>query len=166
MLLRFLTPLQSVSTQVGAPAIAIEAGPRLKKFRIVRLAKSAGFPRFSGSFEYMNLFSPHAFLALAPPAQPGQQGPPAWVNMVPLVLLVVVFYFAIIRPQQKKAKEHTALLKAVRAGDKIVTSSGIVAVVVTVKEKTLMIRSADAKFEITKSAIAEITERSGEPSES
>jgi preprotein translocase subunit YajC len=83
-----------------------------------------------------------------------------------MAMLVAVFYLALIRPQQKKAKEHAALLKAVRPGDKIVTSSGIVAVVVTVKEKTLSIRSADAKLEITKSAIAEITERSGEPSES
>jgi preprotein translocase subunit YajC len=135
-------------------------------FLIVKLAKSAAIPRLTGSFKYMNLISPQAFLALAPPAQPGQPAPPAWVNMVPLALLVVVFYFVLIRPQQKKAKEHAALLKAVRAGDKIVTSSGIVAVVVTVKEKTLTIRSADAKFEITKSAIAEIIERSGEPSES
>jgi len=114
----------------------------------------------------MHLFSPQAILALAPSAQPGQPAPPAWVNMVPLALLVVVFYFALIRPQQKKAKDHAVLLKAVRAGDKIVTSSGIVAIVVTVKEKTLTIRSADAKFEITKAAIAEITDRSGEPSES
>ena len=114
----------------------------------------------------MQLFSPYAILALGPPAQPGQQAPPAWVNMVPLALLVVVFYFALIRPQQKKAKDHAVLLKAVRAGDRIVTSSGIVAIVVTVKEKTLTIRSADAKFEITKAAIAEITDRSGEPSES
>ena len=114
----------------------------------------------------MTLLGPHAFLALAPQGQPGQPPPPAWVNIVPLVLLVVVFYFALIRPQQKKAKEHAALLKEVRAGDKIVTSSGIVAVVVTVKEKTLTIRSADAKFEITKSAIAEITDRSGASSES
>jgi preprotein translocase subunit YajC len=105
-------------------------------------------------------------LALGPAPQPGQPAPPAWVSMVPLALLVVVFYFALIRPQQKKAKDHANLLKAVRAGDKIVTSSGIVAVVVTVKEKTLTVRSADAKFEITKSAIAEITERSGESSES
>ena len=135
-------------------------------FLIVKLAKCAGIPRLSGSFEYMNRFSPQAFLALAPQSQPGQQAPPAWVNMVPLALLVAVFYFALIRPQQKKAKDHAALLKAVRAGDRIVTASGIVAVVVTVKEKTLTIRSADAKLEITKSAIAEITERSGEPSES
>jgi preprotein translocase subunit YajC len=114
----------------------------------------------------MNLFIPHALLALAPPTQPGQQAPPMWTQMVPLALIVVVFYFALIRPQQKKAKDHANLLKTVRAGDKIVTSSGIVAVVVTVKEKTLTIRSADAKFEVTKSAIAEITERSGESSES
>ncbi|HOC58158.1 MAG TPA: preprotein translocase subunit YajC [Verrucomicrobiota bacterium] len=115
----------------------------------------------------MSLFSPRALLALAPPAQQsGQSAPPAWVNMVPLALLVVVFYFVLIRPQQKKAKDHAALLKAIRPGDKIVTSSGIVAVVVTVKEKTLSIRSADAKFEITKSAVAEITERGGESHES
>ena len=114
----------------------------------------------------MILLGSHAFLALSPPTQPGQQAPPLWTQLVPLVLIVVVFYFALIRPQQKKAKDHATLLKAVRAGDKIVTNSGIVAVVITVKEKTLTIRSADAKFEITKSAVAEITERSGEPSES
>ena len=107
---------------------------------------------------------------MAQPAQQGQQGqqqaPPMWQSLVPLVLLGVVFYFALIRPQQKKAKDHAAMLKTVRAGDKIVTSGGVVAVVVTVKEKTLTVRSADAKFEITKSAITEITERSGEASQS
>ena len=106
-------------------------------------------------------------LALMPPPSGGQQGgAPAWTSFVPLLLLLVVFYFALIRPQQKKAKEHTEMLKAIRPGDKIVTSGGVVAVVVTVKEKTINIRSADSKFEITKSAIAEITERSGEPSQS
>jgi len=114
----------------------------------------------------MSLFTPNAFLALGPQPQPGQPAPPIWQSMVPLVLLVVVFYFALIRPQQKKQKDHVTLLKTVKAGDKIVTSGGILAVVVTVKDKTLTVRSADAKFEITKSAIAEITERSGEPTQS
>lgn len=87
--------------------------------------------------------------------------------MVPLVLLMVVFYFALIRPQQKKSKEHAQLMKNIRPGDKIVTSSGILGSVITVKEKTLTIRSADTKLEIAKSAVAEITERSGsEASES
>jgi preprotein translocase YajC subunit len=58
------------------------------------------------------------------------------------------------------------MLKTVRPGDKIVTSGGVVGVVVTVKEKTLSIRSADSKFEITKAAITEITERNGASSES
>jgi len=106
-------------------------------------------------------------LAMMPPPQTGGQGgAPAWTSFVPLLLLLVVFYFALIRPQQKKAKEHTQMLKAIRPGDKIITSGGVVGVVVTVKDKTLNIRSGDAKFEITKSAIAEITERGGEPSES
>jgi preprotein translocase subunit YajC len=105
-------------------------------------------------------------LALGAQAQPGQPAPPAWTNMVPLVLLVVVFYFALIRPQQKKQKQQAELLKAIRGGDKVMTSSGIIGVVITVKEKSVTLRSADSKFEVAKSAIAEITERGGESSES
>ena len=86
--------------------------------------------------------------------------------LVPMGLLFVVFYFALIRPQQKKQREHAELLKAVRPGDKIVTTGGIVGTIVTVKDKTISIRSADAKFEITKSAVAEVTERSGDSSAS
>ena len=99
-------------------------------------------------------------------AQGSAGGPPPWLNIAPLLLLVVVFYFALIRPQQKKQKEHLQLLKTIKPGDKVLTSSGILGVVVTVREKTATIRSADAKFEITKTAIAEITERSGEVSQS
>src|SRR5882762_10045739 len=114
----------------------------------------------------MSLSNISTFLAMSPPAQPGQPAPPMWTSLVVPILLVVVFYFALLRPQQKKQRDHAELLKTVRAGDKIVTTGGVVAVVVTVKEKTLSIRSADSKFEITKSAVAEITERSGESSES
>ena len=113
----------------------------------------------------MTLFCAQPFLALGAPSQPGQPAPPIWTSLFPMVLLVVVFYFAMIRPQQKKQKQHSELLKAIRAGDKIVTTGGVVATVVTVKEKTLSVRSADSKFEITKAAIAEVTERGGETSE-
>lgn len=114
----------------------------------------------------MNSLKVNSLLALAPPAQPGQPSPPMWTSLVPLLLLVAVFYFALIRPQQKKQKNHAQLLKTIRPGDKVVTSGGIVGIVVSVKDKTLSLRSADAKFEVTKAAIAEITERSGEPPES
>jgi preprotein translocase subunit YajC len=72
----------------------------------------------------------------------------------------------LIRPQSKRAKQQANLLKALKAGDKVVTSSGLVGVVIAVKERTVSLRSADAKLEILKSAVTEITERAGESSES
>jgi len=104
-----------------------------------------------------------------PQTPPGTQADPKGqvLGQVGFILIMfVALYFALIRPQQKRQKQQAELLKAVKSGDKIVTNSGIMATVITVKEKSLMVRSADAKFEITKSAVSEITERSGESSES
>src|SRR6516165_1605905 len=109
----------------------------------------------------MHLTNLSAVLAMGQPGQSGQQPSPL-TTLVPLILLFVIFYFVLIRPQQKKAKEQAQMLKTVKSGDKIITSSGIIATVVTVKEDSVSIRSADAKLEITKGAIAEIRERSGE----
>jgi preprotein translocase subunit YajC len=103
---------------------------------------------------------------LAQTASPQSGQPQLWTQLPILGLFVVIFYFALIRPQQKKAKEQAEMLKSVRRGDKVVTTGGIIGTVINVNEKAISIRSADAKFEITKSAIAQITERSGEASES
>ncbi len=105
-------------------------------------------------------------LAMAPAPQPGQPAPPMWTSLVPMLLLIAVFYFALIRPQQKKAKQHTELLKSIKPGDKVVTGGGLIATVVTVRERTVTIRSGDSKLEVTKGSIAEITERSGEAAQS
>jgi preprotein translocase subunit YajC len=86
--------------------------------------------------------------------------------MVPLVLLIVVFYFILIRPQSKKAKDHAQMLKAIRRGDEVQTSGGIIGEVVNVKEKSIVLRSLDAKFEVNKTAVTDILKRSGEPAES
>lgn len=76
-----------------------------------------------------------------------------------LVFFFVVMYFLMIRPQQKKAKEHANLLKSLKPGDKVVTSGGIVGVIVSVKERTVALRSAETKVEVVKSAVTEVTER-------
>lgn len=115
----------------------------------------------------MNLTSLSAILALGAPAgQPGQAAAPWYVSMFPFILMIVVFYFILIRPQQKKAKQHQELLKQIKSGDKIVTSSGIIGTVVSVKDRTVTLRSADTKLEVLKSAIAEVTDRSGDSTES
>ena len=80
------------------------------------------------------------------------------------ILVVVVFWFLIIQPQRKKAKEIENVLKTLKAGDKVITSSGIIGVVVSVKDKSVTLRSADTKVEILKSAVVEVTDR-GEASE-
>jgi preprotein translocase subunit YajC len=53
----------------------------------------------------------------------------AMVQFLPLILIFVVFYFLLIRPQQKKQKDHRSMLDALRRGDKVVTGGGIVATV-------------------------------------
>jgi len=108
----------------------------------------------------------NAVLAQAQPAPASQQAPPPWTQLIMFLPILVIGYFIMIRPQQKRAKDQAALLKAIKPGDKIVTSSGIIGVVITVKEKSVSIRSADSKLEITKTAVTEVVERSGESSES
>ena len=110
----------------------------------------------------MGLHTIQPILGLFPPQGGGQSTAPWYLQFFPIVLMLFVFYLVLLRPQQRKAKEHEALLKSIRSGDRVLTSGGIVAVVVTVKDKTITVRSADTKLEILKSAIAEITERSGE----
>jgi len=105
------------------------------------------------------------FLAQAAPlaSQPQQ---PIWITFAPFALLIVVFYFMLIRPQQQRAKKQAQLLEALKSGDKIVTSSGIIGIVISVKDKTVSLRSADAKMEVTKASVTEILERDGDTSAS
>ena len=114
----------------------------------------------------MTFFAMSALLAQGSPVGQGTQAPPPWLNIGPLVLIMVIFYFILIRPQQKKAKAHAELLKTLRPGDKVVTSGGILGIVISVKEKSVSLRSADTKLEVLKSAVSEITERTSAAGES
>lgn len=105
-----------------------------------------------------------ALLALAPPAQPGTQPNPQGEMMKlfgMIAIMGLMMYFIVIRPQRNRQKQLTNLLSNLKPGDKILTGSGIVGVVVGVKEKTVSIRSADSKLEILKTTISEITEKAG-----
>ena len=74
--------------------------------------------------------------------------------LIPLILIFVVFYFLLIRPQSKQRKEHDNLLKNLKAGDKVLTSAGIYGVVANVKDKSVLVKIADnVKVEMNKSAI-------------
>ncbi|AUN29531.1 preprotein translocase subunit YajC [alpha proteobacterium AAP38] len=65
------------------------------------------------------------------------------MSLAPLVLIFVVFYFLLIRPQQKKLKEHKAMLEALRRGDKVVTGGGIVGTIVKVADDEATVEIAE-----------------------
>ena len=104
--------------------------------------------------------------AAAPAGTPGTPPTPAQTlfnsPIILIVLMIVMMYFIMIRPQSQQRKRLAQLLESLKAGDKVVTTSGIVGVVVTVKDKTISLRSADAKMEVTKSSVVEILERGGD----
>lgn len=117
----------------------------------------------------MHLNALIAFLAQAPapaPAQPAQPtGLPALFTnpLTLLALMAIMMYFLLFRPQQQRTKQQARMLANLKSGDKVVTSSGIVGVVITVKDKTVSLRSADAKMEVTKASITDILESSNPP---
>jgi preprotein translocase subunit YajC len=79
-----------------------------------------------------------------------------------MALVLVIMYFLMIRPQSKQRKQQVKLQDTLKAGDRIVTTAGIVGIVIGVKDKTVSIRSADAKMEVTKASVVEIIERGDE----
>lgn len=100
-------------------------------------------------------------LAFAPPAQPGQEQPPVWMQMMPLLVLIFVFYFILIRPQAKQAKQQEQMRKNLQKGDRVVTSGGVVGTVVAVRENenSLLIRSDDTKLEVLKSSVTSLADK-------
>jgi preprotein translocase subunit YajC len=64
-------------------------------------------------------------------------------QFLPLILLFAIFYFLIIRPQQKQQKAHKAMLEALGKGDKIVTNGGLIAEIVKVEEDFIKIKLSD-----------------------
>jgi len=106
-----------------------------------------------------------ALLAFAPsPTASGTPDPRGeMMKMVGMIVIMgFVMYFIVIRPQRTRQKQLQTLLERIKTGDKVITASGIVGVVTSVKEKTVSLRSADTKLEVLKSTISEITEKAGD----
>ena len=96
---------------------------------------------------------PAVVLALGAPPQ-GQGSPSIFVQILPLALIFAIFYFLLIRPTRAKQKALQAMLETLKAGDKVVTSSGIHGTVVGIADDIVQVRIADnVKVDFSKSAI-------------
>ena len=85
-----------------------------------------------------------------------------FATLLPLVLIFVVFYFLLIRPQQKRAKDHRNMLSAVRRGDKVVTGGGIMGTVTkVVNDEELAVEIAEGiKIRVQRALIASVQSKS------
>jgi preprotein translocase subunit YajC len=106
----------------------------------------------------MNLFV--FSLLLGAPQGTGTGGPGSLIStFLPFILIIGIFYFLIIRPQNKKQKETQKMLAALKKGDKIVTIGGVHGVISTVRENSVVVKVDDnTKVEFSRSAIATIVE--------
>jgi preprotein translocase subunit YajC len=101
----------------------------------------------------------HIMIAQAPAPAPAQSG--GFEMFLPMILMIVIFYFLLIRPQTKREKERKKMVEALKSGDSVVTRGGIVGTVQSVKADTVTVRSLESKFELEKYSVErQITDKS------
>ena len=86
------------------------------------------------------------------------QGGGALVSFVPMLLIIGVFYMLLIRPQQQRQRKLQETIKELKAGDRIVTTGGVIGVITSVKDASFLIRSEKSILEIARTAVAGIDE--------
>lgn len=88
-----------------------------------------------------------------------QGGLGALGGLLPMVLIIAVFYMLLIRPQQKRQRQLQETISQLKAGDRVVTTGGVIGTITTVRDTSFLIRSADKSIlEIARSAVAGIDE--------
>ncbi len=100
-------------------------------------------------------------LAMAAPAGGQAQGNGGLGAMLmPMVILFAIFYFMLIRPQQRKEKERKQMIENIKTGDRVMFSGGILGTVTNIKENTLVVKIADnVKIDVLRGAVSRILEK-------
>jgi preprotein translocase subunit YajC len=97
------------------------------------------------------------FLAQASPAAPSAAGPNPLASFIPIILIFVIMYFVLFRPQMRRQKEQQRLVSSLKTGDRVVTAAGIHGMITNVKETTVTVKVADnVKLEMEKSAVSTV----------
>ncbi len=78
------------------------------------------------------------------------------MNFIPLILMFAVFYFLLIRPQQKRAKEHQNMLNNVKRGDEVITAGGLHGRVIETAEQHLIVDLGETKVKLSRNAVSAV----------
>ena len=85
------------------------------------------------------------------------------MNLMPIILIFVVFYFLLIRPQKKSQDEHKKMVASLKKNDEVITAGGIHGTIVNVKDHTVTLKVDDnVKVEVQKSSISTMKRKAGE----
>ncbi len=91
----------------------------------------------------------------------GGQGSGGFSGFIPIILMFVIFYFLLIRPQQKKTKDHREMVNRLRKGDRIITSGGLHGRITGVSDSTATVEIADkVRVKISRSNVSQVTQPS------
>jgi preprotein translocase subunit YajC len=100
------------------------------------------------------------------PGQAGGDGIQSLIQFLPIVLIFVVFYFLLIRPQQKKAKEHRTILENLKKGDSVITQGGVYGKIAAIQDQIVILEIADkVKIRVARPYIAGLASTPPPPSE-
>lgn len=101
------------------------------------------------------LFIPVAIAFAEDAPQAAAPGVSGLMSIAPLIILFVIFYFLLIRPQQKRAKEHKQMISAIQKGDQVITTGGMHGRVTSVNEDSVSVEIAEGvKVKVSKEAIS------------
>jgi preprotein translocase subunit YajC len=93
-----------------------------------------------------------------------QGGSGGFASFIPLILMFVIFYFLLIRPQQKKTKEHRQMIDNLKTGDRIITSGGLHGRVTGVSETTLTVEIAEkVRVKVNRASVSGVVQTGGAP---
>jgi preprotein translocase subunit YajC len=102
------------------------------------------------------------FLAQATSASPSGAAASPLASFVPIILIFIIMYFVLFRPQMRRQKEQARLVSALKTGDRVVTASGIHGLISNVKDTTVIVKVADnVKLEMEKSAVTNVVKSNG-----
>ena len=85
------------------------------------------------------------------------QGQSAWTSLVPLVIMLGIFYVLLIAPMRKRQKQQEQMISDLKTGDRVVTAGGVYGTIVGIKEDRLTLRIADqVKIDVTKASVSSL----------
>jgi len=100
-------------------------------------------------------------LAQASAASPSAAANPL-ASFIPIILIFIIMYFLLFRPQMRRQKEQARIVSALKTGDRVVTASGIHGMITNVKDTTVTVKVADnVKIEMDKSAVTNVIKSDG-----